>query len=59
MCNEMSFRHFDAIMDVFVMDEDLPDSPVDIEDGFGFESGKEDTISVQVSQLVYNNYTTH
>ncbi|XP_060601349.1 acetyl-CoA carboxylase-like isoform X2 [Ruditapes philippinarum] len=40
-------KYFDSIMDVFVMEEDLPDSPIDIEDGFGFEPGKEDTISVQ------------
>ena len=38
-------------MDIFVMEEDLPDSPIDIDDGFGFEPGKEDTISVQVCKL--------
>lgn len=36
-------------MDAFVIEDDLPDSPTDdLEDGYNYESGKEDTISVQV-----------
>jgi len=28
--------------------ESLPSSPIDLEEGFAFESGQDDTISVQV-----------
>ncbi|XP_052810901.1 acetyl-CoA carboxylase-like isoform X2 [Mya arenaria] len=55
-------NHFETIMDVFVM-ESLPSSPIELEDGMSFESGKEDTISVQsvqsVSDSVVENEPIH
>lgn len=55
-------EHFDAIMDVFNIDEDLPDSPVDLDNGLGIESGKEDSISVQsviISEAGVDNEPIH
>lgn len=33
--------------------ESLPSSPIDMEEGFTFENGQDDTISVQVKQPVF------